>query len=48
MRGDALLLLHLRLLDEPDEDKGPSAEERLEAELGPELARTVLASLSHG
>ncbi|HEX2112305.1 MAG TPA: hypothetical protein VHF67_12210 [Gaiellaceae bacterium] len=48
MRGDVLLLLHLRLLDEPDEEEGPSANERLEAELGPELARTVLASLSHG
>jgi hypothetical protein len=48
MRGDVLLLLHFRLLDEPDEEEGPSANERLEAELGPELARTVLASLSHG
>jgi hypothetical protein len=44
--GDELLLLHLALLDEPEEaEERPSAQERLEAELGPELTRELLAAL---
>ena len=49
MRGDDLLLAELRRLDEPDDEEGrPSARERLEAELGPDLARELLAALTGG
>jgi hypothetical protein len=48
MRGDDLLLLHLALLDEPDEPpvERASPRERLEDELGEELAKQLLASLT--
>jgi hypothetical protein len=51
MRGPNLLLQHLeslaRLLDEePEPAPRPSARERLDAQLGPELARDLVASLS--
>ena len=47
MKGDDLLLAHLALLEEPqDEDGRPSAQERLEAELGRDLARALVAALS--
>ena len=51
MRGPNLLLAHLeslaRLVDqEPAPVTRPSARERLEQELGPELARDLIASLS--
>ncbi len=46
MRGDDLLLDHIRRLDEPDEtEERPSAKERLEAELGPEMTRELLEAL---
>ncbi len=46
MRGSDLLLAHLAALpDLDDEDPGerPSARERLEQEVGPELAELLLA-----
>ena len=51
MRGPNLLLVHLeslaRLVDEePEPAARPSARERLEQELGPELARDLVAALS--
>jgi hypothetical protein len=51
MRGPDLLLAHLeslaRLVDEqPEPVPRPSARERLEQELGLELARDLVASLS--
>jgi hypothetical protein len=51
MRGPDLLLAHLeslaRLVDEqPEPVRRPSARERLEQELGLELARDLVASLS--
>ena len=46
MRGDDLLLAHLGLLVSEAEEERPSARERLEAELGAELTRDLLASLS--
>ena len=51
MRGPNLLLAHLeslsRLVEEaPEPTPGPSARERLEAELGPELAADLVASLA--
>jgi hypothetical protein len=48
MRGDDLLLLHLALLDEPAEPSvdRPPPRERLEDELGEELAEHLLASLT--
>jgi hypothetical protein len=46
MRGDLLLLLHLALLDEREGGgERPSAAQRLEAALGPGLARTLLTAL---
>jgi len=47
MRGDDLLLAHLALLDPPagDEDR-PGISERLETELGPELAAALVAALT--
>jgi hypothetical protein len=46
VKGDELLLLHLALLDEPeDRDERPSAQARLEGELGPEVARELLVAL---
>ncbi len=46
MKGPDLLLRHLELLDgEPAEEKRPSARERLDAELGPEVAAKLLAAL---
>ena len=48
MKGSDLLLAHLALLaDEPaDAPERPSARERLEEELGPELAEALLAALT--
>jgi hypothetical protein len=47
MKGDDLLLAHLVLLDEPDDAQAhPSPRERLEAEVGPDLARYLLAALA--
>jgi hypothetical protein len=48
MRGDDLLLIHLSLLPELDDgepDERPSARERLEDEVGPNLAAELLARL---
>lgn len=48
MKGSDLLLAHLAILsDDPVEpEERPSARERLDAELGPELARELLAALA--
>jgi hypothetical protein len=51
MRGPDLLLAHLESLarlvdDEPEPVPRASARERLEQELGPELARDLVSSLS--
>ena len=49
MKGLDLLLAHLAILGDmpPDEpDERPSARERLDAELGPELAESLLAALA--
>jgi hypothetical protein len=49
MTGPDLLLAHLALFDDPpagDSEERPSARERLDAELGPELAAALLASLA--
>ena len=51
MRGPDLLLAHLESLarlvdDEPEPVLRASARERLEQELGPELARDLVSSLS--
>jgi hypothetical protein len=43
--GDARLLDHLRALDRLAEERLP-ASERLERELGPEFARTLVAALT--
>jgi hypothetical protein len=55
MRGDDLLLAHLAALPGlDDEEDGDDAEpretprERLEAEVGPELAATLLEGLASG
>jgi ubiquinone biosynthesis protein UbiJ len=45
--GDARLLDHLRALDRLVEERPPAAE-RLERELGQELARTLVAALTRG
>ena len=47
MRGDDLLLAHMAQLSYPQEDdeQRPSARERLEAELGPELADALVTAL---
>ncbi len=47
MRGDDLLLAHLAQLPDPreDDEQRPSARERLEAELGRELAGALVAAL---
>ena len=47
MRGDDLLLAHMAQLSHPHEDdeQRPSARERLEAELGPELADALVTAL---
>jgi hypothetical protein len=48
MKGDDLLLLHLSMLpsldDEPDERPGPR--ERLEDEIGPDLAAELIERLA--
>ena len=48
MRGDDLLLIHLSLLPELDDepDERPSARERLEDEVGPDLAAELLDRLT--
>lgn len=49
MRGDDLLLAHLAALpdlDDSTEDDRPSARERLENEVGPELADELLNRLA--
>jgi hypothetical protein len=51
MRGPDLLLAHLESLarlvdDEPEPVPRASARERLEQELGPQLARDLVSSLS--
>jgi hypothetical protein len=47
MRGDDLLLVHLAALsDPPAGGKRPSAQERLDAKLGAELARVLVAALT--
>lgn len=48
MRGDDLLLIHLAALPELDDeaDERPSARERLEEELGPDLAAQLIRSLA--
>lgn len=49
MKGDDLLLLHLAALPAPDEEDVPErspARERLEAELGLELAGGLVAALT--
>jgi len=48
MKGPDLLLAHLAILsDEPVQpEERPSARERLDEELGPELARELLAALA--
>ena len=50
MRGDDLLLIHLAALPELDDEDGlderPSARERLEEELGPDLAAQLIRSLA--
>jgi len=49
MKGDDLLLLHLSALPTPEEEdvpERPPARERLEAELGPELAGNLIAALT--
>jgi hypothetical protein len=51
MRGENLLLAHLESLarlvaEEPGPVERPSARERLEQELGSELARELVASLA--
>lgn len=49
MRGDDLLLAHLAALPELDdstEDERPTARERLEDEVGPELADQLLSRLA--
>jgi hypothetical protein len=48
MRGENLLLTHLALLDEPPKPETASAAERLEAELGRDLARDLVRSLTAG
>jgi hypothetical protein len=53
MRGPDLLLAHLALLPEPDEDveaadERPSARERLAEALGPEVAAEAVAAASAG
>lgn len=45
--GDARLLDHLRALERLAEERQP-ASERLERELGPELATTLVAALTRG
>ena len=47
MRGDDLLLAHLAQLPDPrdEDDERPTSRERLEAELGPELAAGLVAAL---
>ena len=50
MRGDDLLLMHLAALPELDDadgpDERPTARERLEDELGPDLAAQLIRSLA--
>ena len=49
MRGADLLLAHLAVLSDPDQDPEPvdrpSARERLDAELGPEFAERLVGAL---
>ncbi len=47
MRGDDLLLAHMAQLPHPreDDEQRPSARERLEAELGSELADALVTAL---
>ena len=47
MRGDELLLAHLALFDQPADDEArPSVSDRLEQELGPELATALVAAMT--
>jgi hypothetical protein len=49
MKGPDLLLAHLAILSDEhpaEPDERPSARERLDAELGPELAGALLAALA--
>jgi hypothetical protein len=45
MRGDDLLLAHLAQLPDPREEDEQRPRERVEAELGPELADALVAAL---
>ena len=46
MRGDDLLLAHLGLREEEPTPERPSARERLDEELGPELAERLVGVLT--